>query len=219
MAIYKDFSKYQINDKEIENVVNIGWLGEKDSFIKGGTSYEFLVKLWEYYKCPVLLTRKIYQNKSLDGDGNSFVAMGKGRSVQLGSFEIRVLDEAEKTVYAAPSLLIHYIVNHHYLPPIEFINAVINGPKPDSKAYCKMIRDTYRDLPKKEGQNGHCPFCHSKSAHFAYKEKIVKPSELKIIVGNSSMMDKLKKDYSEYFYFFLCQECGHLYQYDLASIM
>ena len=32
-----------------------------------------------------------------------------------------------KAVYMAPSLLLHYVVSHEYLPPEEFIHATIHG--------------------------------------------------------------------------------------------
>ena len=33
----------------------------------------------------------------------------------------------ENAVYMAPALLLHYILDHNYLPPKEFTDAVING--------------------------------------------------------------------------------------------
>ena len=52
----------------------------------------------------------------------------------LGSAEIRVFSN-EGVTYAAPNLIYHYIVDHHYLPPEEFIRAVLEGPLPDSPEY------------------------------------------------------------------------------------
>jgi len=45
----------------------------------------------------------------------------------------------EHGVYAAPSLLIHYIKEHNYLPPHEFIDSVLNGPRPHTDEYKTMI--------------------------------------------------------------------------------
>ena len=42
--------------------------------------------------------------------------------LRLGSAEIRVFGREEGT-YAAPDLIYHYVVDHHYLPPEEFIKA------------------------------------------------------------------------------------------------
>jgi hypothetical protein len=32
-------------------------------------------------------------------------------------------------------MIYHYVVDHHYLPPEEFISAVLDGPLPDSPEY------------------------------------------------------------------------------------
>jgi|HubBroStandDraft_3_1064219.scaffolds.fasta_scaffold12870_1 hypothetical protein len=46
-----------------------------------------------------------------------------GTAVFLGHCEIRVRDEAG-VLYAAPSLVAHYMGEHHYLPPAGFLEAV-----------------------------------------------------------------------------------------------
>ena len=33
----------------------------------------------------------------------------------------------ESTVYMAPALLLHYIIDHDYRPPQVFVDAVLNG--------------------------------------------------------------------------------------------
>ena len=40
--------------------------------------------------------------------------------------EIRVRGD-ERTVYAAPTLIVHYVEAHRYRPPEEFIAAVLNA--------------------------------------------------------------------------------------------
>lgn len=53
----------------------------------------------------------------------------------LGNGEIRVLGNG--VVYAAPSLVGHYVAVHSYLPPAEFVDAVMSGPSPDDRRYVK----------------------------------------------------------------------------------
>jgi hypothetical protein len=48
-----------------------------------------------------------------------------GEEEWLGNGEIEVAGENGKS-YRAPSLVYHYIVEHNYLPPPEFITAVLN---------------------------------------------------------------------------------------------
>lgn len=44
-----------------------------------------------------------------------------------GSGEMRVIDPDDGTVYVAPSLVAHYISDHAYLPPPQFVEAVAAG--------------------------------------------------------------------------------------------
>jgi len=43
--------------------------------------------------------------------------------MHLGSAEIRV-QGIDGAVYAAPNLIYHYMANHNYLPPEEFLGAI-----------------------------------------------------------------------------------------------
>lgn len=219
MAIYKDFSNYQIDNKIKKDIINIGWLGGIGNFPQGRVSEAFLMNLWEYYKSPIYPTRKIYQNEELDGKGKIFTAICKGRKAQLGSSEIRVLNKEKGVIYASPSLIIHYIINHNYLPPDEYMDAVIGGPKPNSNEYCEMIRYVYKDIKKREGQNGVCPFCYSKCGSFAYREIKNRSKETEVIVVESSKCKEEQRRVTDYTYYLLCEDCGHLYEYDLASLM
>ena len=53
MAKYDDFSAYKMDNMELKDIYNIGWLGDVGSFQQGMVSEEILVNLWEYYKCPI----------------------------------------------------------------------------------------------------------------------------------------------------------------------
>jgi hypothetical protein len=44
-------------------------------------------------------------------------------TINLGGSEIFVIKD--KLVYIAPSLIFHYVLDHEYLPPDEFIDAVM----------------------------------------------------------------------------------------------
>lgn len=218
MAKYDDLSRYKLNNIELEDVYNIGWLGDAGSFPQGMVSEEFLMNLWEYYKCPVFSTRKKYQNVSLDGYWKFFTAASNDRESELGSSEIRVIDEEKGVIYASPDLIIHYIVNHNYMPPREYIKAVIEGPKPNSEAYCNMIRNSYKGIRKREGQNGVCPICNSRCACYAYREiKDHSNSQQLVVIENSKVQQK-NRDLKDYVYYLLCKECGHLYEFDLSAL-
>jgi hypothetical protein len=55
-----------------------------------------------------------------------------------GLGEIRVIGEEE--IFAAPSLIYHYVVAHQYKPPAEFIAAVRHGPQPGTAEYEALWR-------------------------------------------------------------------------------
>jgi hypothetical protein len=59
-----------------------------------------------------------------------------GDSLRLypGSAEIRVFGKRGK-IYAAPTLLFHYVTVHHYKPPDEFLMALKEGPCPPEPEY------------------------------------------------------------------------------------
>jgi len=46
-----------------------------------------------------------------------------------GNGEIRVANEA--VIFAAPVLVVHYLEEHAYLPPAEFLKAVANAEIPN----------------------------------------------------------------------------------------
>lgn len=46
-------------------------------------------------------------------------------------------------IYKAPSLIMHYIRRHHYLPPACFLQAVINCPEPGSQEYLALVGEVW----------------------------------------------------------------------------
>jgi hypothetical protein len=58
--------------------------------------------------------------------------------------DIFVPDEA--VVYQAPSLILHYIRSHRYLPPSCFVEAVLNCPEPGSDEYLSAIERVASEL-------------------------------------------------------------------------
>jgi hypothetical protein len=114
MAFYEDLSPYAYlhPEEELSGTVNIGWLGREHPFSTGPTSEEFRVKLGRLCQRRVKQTRGFYR-----------CPFCKGEARLASSSEMRVAHLAK--VYAAPSLVLHYVVAHGYLPPAEFIAAVL----------------------------------------------------------------------------------------------
>jgi hypothetical protein len=54
---------------------------------------------------------------------------------------------SEDRLYVAPELIVHYIEEHDYCPPEEFIKAVMNSPLPESEEY-QLITEPFWQLQK-----------------------------------------------------------------------
>jgi hypothetical protein len=114
MSFFEDLTPYSYfhPEQELPNTVNIGWLDRSKPFPSGTTSEEFQVKLGKLCQRRVKQTRGIHR-----------CDFCKGRNRPMSSSEMRVAGVGN--VYAAPSLVHHYVVAHNYRPPDEFIAAVL----------------------------------------------------------------------------------------------
>jgi hypothetical protein len=154
MTYYEDLSPYEyFADSEPLGLqpVNVGWLDENKPFPKGETSLEFKARLFEFRlpKYVVHSTRGVHtcqfcnvsdheryeQSKERYGEEAHWLSIyeEKAQPMSLGNGEIRVIGQS--TLYAAPTLIHHYVVEHNYKPPDEFIEAVLEGPAPGSKEH------------------------------------------------------------------------------------
>lgn len=59
----------------------------------------------------------------------------------IGDGEIRVI--GRNVIYAAPALIYHYVVEHDYSPPPEFIDAIMTGPQPGFAEH-KALLESYK---------------------------------------------------------------------------
>lgn len=66
-----------------------------------------------------------------EADEEVVVPNDQGEPLHLGSAEIWVPGVGE-VVYCAPNLIIHYVRDHNYQPPADFINAVMRNANGDS---------------------------------------------------------------------------------------
>lgn len=138
MAYYEDLSPYHYLAHD--NAKNIGWLDGGTPFETGAVEDAFLERLWSFLRYPVNVCRgfhtcTICKEPSMN---EPWVAYnGIRRSV--GYYEIRVWGK-DGTIYAAPSLIFHYITQHAYHPPQEFIDAVLESIEPSSEDYLKLLK-------------------------------------------------------------------------------
>ena len=129
--------------KRRTSIVNIGWLDNQHPFITGFSSELFLDKLFKLYiiqrkngyrgfhVCQLCHTIKsssvTLKNKgqeiTIDLPDPMIMEKG-GRTALIGSREILV-HNGKGIVYVAPNMICHYVAEHNYLPPQEFIHAVL----------------------------------------------------------------------------------------------
>jgi hypothetical protein len=74
-----------------------------------------------------------------DARSRALEANHRGEQRLIGSAEIRAFGSDGK-IYAAPTLIFHYVAVHHYNPPMEFVRAVLNGPGPKSDEYRALLK-------------------------------------------------------------------------------
>lgn len=135
---FKDLTQYKYMAKE--DSLNIGWLEKGHLVKKGEVPEEFIEKLWKYLRYPVNVCRGFYVCsfcKKQEKDMLPVVTF-KGEKRKTGYYEIRVFGEDGK-VYAAPGLIFHYVLQHNYKPPQEFIDAVISSGDIYSNGYYQKI--------------------------------------------------------------------------------
>jgi hypothetical protein len=141
-----DLSPYRAGpDKAIGLIpLAVGWLTAGQPFPTGAVSPEFLNELHAF--CQPGYT--ILPPKGARWDGRCPLDKNCSRqllTVQAGD-ELRQLDNAEirvigdDEIFAAPTLIYHYVTAHHYKPPEAFVTAVLRGPSAGSPEHRALIR-------------------------------------------------------------------------------
>lgn len=110
MAFFTDLSSHTYTPTCGFEVVNVGWLDEGNAFVVGPTPRDFMDALRQLCERPIHLHRGVH-------------ACWFCRR-HSGNGQIRVPDD-NGIWYAAPTLIYHYVADHQYLPPAEFIEAVL----------------------------------------------------------------------------------------------
>jgi hypothetical protein len=136
MAYYPDLSPYTYYHRGVgPSIVNVGWLAGKHEYPQGAVPDLFIERVWVFCRQPMFQTRGFHVCELCTMSPLEEPWARRGEEIlHLGSAEIRVFRE-NGIVYAAPNLIYHYVVEHHYCPPEEFIQAVLEGPLPGSPEY------------------------------------------------------------------------------------
>lgn len=129
---FPDLSPYPYHFSEKipkQAILCVGWLEQENKFISGQPTKSFEQKLFQLCLNPVNRTRGFHScDFCSPPEYGGIKVQNNEQETTLGSAEIWVWGENNK-VYAAPNLIYHYVTQHHYQPPDEFISAVLNADR------------------------------------------------------------------------------------------
>lgn len=115
MAFFAELSPHSYTPTAELEILNVGWLDEGLPFTVGLTSACFHEASLELCEHPNILHR---------GAHNCWFCRGKLQDM-TGKGQIRIIGNSG-TWYAAPTLVHHYVTQHNYSPPPDFIEAVLS---------------------------------------------------------------------------------------------
>ncbi|MEM6281319.1 MAG: hypothetical protein AAF787_03925 [Chloroflexota bacterium] len=131
---YPDLSPYEYmlrGKVDFEKpILNVGWLEKSHEFRKGSVPPEVvksLRRLLRYQPAIAVQTRGLHLCDICEGKSTQRVISLPGdnsKFMYLGTAELWLPSEDGSTIYAAPTMIYHYIEAHDYLPPEDFIEAI-----------------------------------------------------------------------------------------------
>lgn len=126
---YPDLSRYSYMAGSRE-MLNVGWLSGKEVFPQGFIERSVRDQLVRLARDPVNVARGFHYCEFCDAESpiQASVLGEVTWPAFLGSGEIHVA--ADGVVFSAPTLIVHYIDSHSYLPPLEFREAVVRTIDP-----------------------------------------------------------------------------------------
>jgi hypothetical protein len=138
MAYFEDLSEYTY-DVEFARpgTKTVGWLGRGHSFPTSPPSDDILDLLWVLCSTSVALQRGVHACEFCPS-GSGYLSERNEKRLLLGAAEIRAFSEAGH-IYAAPNLIYHYVLVHHYQPPDKFVEALRKGLRPPHREYFECL--------------------------------------------------------------------------------
>lgn len=140
MVWFEDLTAYEYLQRgEFTPCINIGWLDDDRTYPRGPVPDKFVARLRRFCRVRVHEGPERYVCNLSRCPGLAANARpGDAIACELGTAEIRVFGR-DGTTYAAPDLILHYVAEHGYVPPDEFIDAVLRGPRPTSNKYARLL--------------------------------------------------------------------------------
>lgn len=123
MSYFADLTPHSYTPTGDATVLNVGWLDSAHSFARGETSAAFRDALGLLCQRPVFLHRGFHLCQFCPRE--DLRVWPPANPERLGNGQIRV-QGAGGVWYAAPTMVEHYVVEHGYGPPAEFVQAVLS---------------------------------------------------------------------------------------------
>lgn len=122
MSYFADLTPHTYAPAGNLKILNVGWLDIAHSFPVGETPPSFHESLLQLCKHPVHLQRGFHVCQFCPNTLSEY----NSDMIKRGNGQIRV--EGERGIwYAAPTMIHHYVTAHAYLPPTDFVNAVLQA--------------------------------------------------------------------------------------------
>jgi|SRR4051794_38309632 hypothetical protein len=136
MAFFPDLSPYAYGHDAHPGVVHVGWLDGSHSFKKGAVDSRIVERMKRLSRKPVELYRGTHLCElcvAPPGIEKTFMphddrlidpncAWARWADQRRSNGEIRV--SFGNVTFAAPVLIVHYIEEHGYMPPPDFLTAI-----------------------------------------------------------------------------------------------
>lgn len=157
MTHYADLSPCDYFPSDVQGkLVAVGWLDAEFPYPKGDVDSEFVARLVELLADPwqpaVAMGRHECPFCRFSGGPATF--QFKNTTVNMGVSNVFV--PASGAIYVAPSLILHYIDSHGYVPPERFQQAVMECPPMKSMPYLKAIlANGGRSIVQRPGNRQH----------------------------------------------------------------
>ena len=131
MAYYRDLTPYEYAGAEPQlDILNVGWLSCGQPLNTGFSDSSFVDALRRLVAHPTNLFRGQHFCEfcppplvKRSERGTPILDLKPGT---YGNGEIRVRCDNGVTL-VAPVLILHYVIEHHYLPPRQFVDAVLRS--------------------------------------------------------------------------------------------
>ena len=138
MAWFADLSPYTYSAFALPGTVNVGWLEPGNPYPVGAVPAAFLARLAEMCEGGRVNSAR----------GPHLCGLCPPGAGWCGSSQLHVAG-SDGVVYAAPILILHYVRDHGYRPPAEFVAAVADGvwvnPEPQEPAVALALAIAHRD--------------------------------------------------------------------------